>query len=237
MAGSSGDPKVGKSFLDKKLRVGVVGHPSRVAAVAAEIEAASLTLEAVGGSARGLSSRLQDEPGVVIVHCCPLSAAKARTQLLMTKRTFSSASIVALIPAHADDHVGRVAREVSLDGVVHGREPEALVPTVLAVGAGQVVVPRFEHRRDVPATFSHRERQVLRLAVAGCTNDSIAQELYLSCSTVKSHLTSAFAKLSVRSRQEAAVLLLDPEQPASRLVFSDLDSPPVEQQPVGGAAL
>jgi predicted transcriptional regulator len=47
---------------------------------------------------------------------------------------------------------------------------------------------------------------------AGLTNGEIADSLFLSESTVKSHLSSAFAKLGVRSRKEAAALVLDPEQ-------------------------
>jgi DNA-binding CsgD family transcriptional regulator len=67
--------------------------------------------------------------------------------------------------------------------------------------------------------LSYREREVLRLAVGGMTNDAIARALYISRSTVKSHLTSAFAKLSVRSRSEAAAVLSNPDEPATRLLF------------------
>jgi DNA-binding NarL/FixJ family response regulator len=59
--------------------------------------------------------------------------------------------------------------------------------------------------------FSHREKQVLRLVADGLTNSEIAERLFLSESTVKSHLSTAFAKLGVRSRKEAAALVLDPE--------------------------
>jgi DNA-binding NarL/FixJ family response regulator len=236
MAGCSGGAIGGRSFDGTKLRVGVLGrHPPRAASIAAEIEAAGIPVVAVARSAKDFPVGVADQAGLVLVHCCPVAAGKARIQLSATKRAFAgSIPLVALVPLTADDNVGRAAREVCVDGVVHARELEALVPTLLAVGAGQVVVPRWEYRRDTPASLSHRERQVLRLAVAGETNDSIARELYLSCSTVKSHLTSAFAKLSVRSRREAAVLLLDPQQPASRLVFSALEGESAQPEPVGG---
>jgi DNA-binding NarL/FixJ family response regulator len=241
MAGGSGETRRGNwEVSEGRLRVGVVGsHSSRVATIAAEIEAAGIPVAAEARTAKELGERLDDGAGSVVVHCCPASAAKARAQLFGTKRAFGRSAVVALLPVSAEDGVGRVAREVSVDGVVHAQELEALVPTVLAVGAGQVVVPRAQYRRETPAALSHRERQVLRLAVSGRTNDSIARELYLSCSTVKSHLTSAFAKLSVRSRREAAVLLLDPEQPASRLVFSKFDEDVAlpETETVGGATI
>jgi DNA-binding CsgD family transcriptional regulator len=56
------------------------------------------------------------------------------------------------------------------------------------------------------ATLSERELQVLRLAAAGRGNQAIADELYITPSTVKNHLTRIMAKLGARNRTEAAVL-------------------------------
>ena len=60
--------------------------------------------------------------------------------------------------------------------------------------------------------LSHRERQVLTCVSRGFTNAQIARQLFLSESTIKSHLSSAFAKFGVRSRREAAAIFLDLEQ-------------------------
>jgi hypothetical protein len=46
----------------------------------------------------------------------------------------------------------------------------------------------------------------------GYMNCQIAERLFLAESTVKSHLSSAFAKLGVRSRNEAVSLILDPNR-------------------------
>lgn len=119
--------------------------------------------------------------------------------------------------------VGRAMRRVrsaEVDAIVAGSQLEvALAPTVRAVWAGHIVVPRAERRLVGVPSLSHREKQVLRLVVDGRTNDEIAEVLYLSKSTVKSHLTTAFAKLAVHSRHEAATLLLDPEQPVGHAVL------------------
>jgi DNA-binding NarL/FixJ family response regulator len=49
--------------------------------------------------------------------------------------------------------------------------------------------------------------------VNGCTNSQIGARLFLAESTVKSHLSSAYTKLGVRSRGEAVSLLLEPNGP------------------------
>jgi DNA-binding NarL/FixJ family response regulator len=57
----------------------------------------------------------------------------------------------------------------------------------------------------------------------GCMNHEIAKTLYVSESTVKSHLSSAFTKLAVRSRTEAVDLILDPEQGLGRGILAITD--------------
>jgi orotate phosphoribosyltransferase-like protein len=52
---------------------------------------------------------------------------------------------------------------------------------------------------------------VLQLVAAGLTNGEIADRLYLSESTIKSHLSSSFRRLGVSSRAEAAAAVLDPD--------------------------
>jgi DNA-binding NarL/FixJ family response regulator len=59
-------------------------------------------------------------------------------------------------------------------------------------------------------TLSVREKQVLAMVVMGYSNCEIASRLFVAESTVKSHLNAAFRKLGVRSRSEAASLILDP---------------------------
>jgi DNA-binding NarL/FixJ family response regulator len=73
-------------------------------------------------------------------------------------------------------------------------------------------VPRKLRASVERPAFSHRERQVLALVSRGLTNSEIAERLLLAQSTVKSHLSSAFTKLGIRSRKEVTALLLDPEQ-------------------------
>ena len=104
--------------------------------------------------------------------------------------------------------------------VAEARLESTLAVATRAALSGQVSLPRELHRCAVRPAFSHREKQVLALVVRGLGNRQIAGRLFLSESTVKSHLASAFQKLGVRSRKEAATVLLDPEEGLGASILS-----------------
>ncbi len=64
----------------------------------------------------------------------------------------------------------------------------------------------------------------------GYMNGQIAEQLFLAESTVKSHLSSAFGKLGVRSRNEAVDLILDAERGLGMGILG-LGGDPVEAVP------
>jgi DNA-binding NarL/FixJ family response regulator len=106
-------------------------------------------------------------------------------------------------------------------GYVLAREiDETLVPTVYAVSAGQIAIPKEDAMQVGAPTLSAREKQVLGMVVMGYMNCDIAKQLYLAESTVKSHLSSAFLKLGVRSRSEAVELILDADQGLGRGILA-----------------
>jgi DNA-binding NarL/FixJ family response regulator len=140
--------------------------------------------------------------------------------------TCASKPEVAQLDHLRDDHSGpivallerlptaRGARAVSalLEGSVLADQMEqALLPTLLAVTAGQCVVPGSIRELLQRPPLSPRERQVLAMVVLDFSNAEIADKLVVTESNVKSHLTSAFSKLGVSSRNAAAELILDHE--------------------------
>ncbi len=107
----------------------------------------------------------------------------------------------------------RATLAAGVAGVVRYDEIEfALSPCIRAASSGQVCVPRAQWEQIDPPALSTREKQILGLVVLGYMNSQIASQLYLAESTVKSHLSSAFAKLGVRSRNEAVELIINPER-------------------------
>jgi DNA-binding CsgD family transcriptional regulator len=117
---------------------------------------------------------------------------------------------VVLVAAGADRRSVCDALSAGARGFVAEDDVEArLLPTVEAVACGQLVVPA-EHRGAINRPLlTAREKQVMSMVVLGFTNVEIANKLYVTETTVKSHLSSAYRKLGVRSRHEATELILD----------------------------
>lgn len=108
--------------------------------------------------------------------------------------------------------------------------------TVLSSTISQAVINRFhvEFVRDAAgatiSSLSCRERSVLVLLACGLSNSEIGARLHLSLGTVKDHVRSILAKLSVPNRVQAAVLadragLISPEV-TNALALHDLASSP-----------
>jgi DNA-binding NarL/FixJ family response regulator len=127
------------------------------------------------------------------------------------KREAAAELPIVVVCDSPDRRHARRAVDAGADGLVFADQlGSALAPTVAAVLAGQTAVPRMLRTSVSPPSLSAREKQVLGMVVMGFTNCEIASRLFVAESTVKSHLSAAFRKLGVRSRSEAASLILDP---------------------------
>ncbi|MFI6430276.1 response regulator [Rhodococcus oryzae] len=98
--------------------------------------------------------------------------------------------------------------------------PETFHQSVRAVAAGNTLFSQDSLRRivagasssSVPAAapvnlqaLSERERDILQALATGASNADIAAALFLSETTVKTHISSIFTKLGTRNRVEAAL--------------------------------
>jgi DNA-binding NarL/FixJ family response regulator len=117
---------------------------------------------------------------------------------------------VVVISGASDRRAVRLALAAGADGFVVDDELErCLAPAVRGVCSGQLSVPRDARNIVARPKLSTREKQVLGMVVLGFSNGEIAAKLFIAESTVKSHLSSAFSKLGVRSRNEATAMILD----------------------------
>jgi len=98
--------------------------------------------------------------------------------------------------------------------------PEQLLAAVRVVAGGEALLsPTITKRvikqftripRPAPARqfddLSERELDVFRLIARGLSNAEIGRELYISDTTVKTHITHILQKLNLRDRVQAVVL-------------------------------
>jgi two-component system, NarL family, response regulator DesR len=194
-----------------ELSVGVGGSKPKLLRVAVEaLEADGLDVRAATGNPRELGAELHGLHVDAVVCIVPDLAQQVRCVTDLHQQ-LPGAHIVLVGPASSRLRLRRLL-DAGLEAFVLDTKVRDLLPVaVRAACKGQVSVP-VELARSMerqPLTF--RQKQVLRLVVLGRTNAEIANELYLSESTVKGHLSAALAKLGARSRHEAAALIQDPE--------------------------
>lgn len=168
---------------------------------------AGMTVERRGLTVEELGHGSSPDPDVLVVAFGP-GITERDGHMRRLRKSLPNAHLIAVMPEDSRRGVRR-ALEAGAAGVVFETEIEAaLTWTVRAVLAGQTVVPAAgRHEVDRP-TLSGREKQVLGMVVMGMSNKAIAAKLFLAESTVKCHLSSGFSKLGVRSRNEAADLIL-----------------------------
>jgi DNA-binding NarL/FixJ family response regulator len=159
-----------------------------------------------------LAGQLIDQ-SVVLIVTCDVDRPSEVTALRRLNRLAKGSSIVVVSPRSTTTGV---RRSLDAGAVALVFEPEifrALIPTIHAVESGQSAVPRNLRASIERPHLSHRERQILGLLREGRTNAEIAEILILAESTIKSHLSSIFAKFGVHSRKEAVAAFADLAQP------------------------
>ena len=78
-------------------------------------------------------------------------------------------------------------------------------------------VAYLEARETQLDELTAREEEVLSLINEGCTNQQIADKLFIECGTVKNHVHKILKKLDVNNRHEAAYILQSQQTPALAL--------------------
>ncbi len=118
--------------------------------------------------------------------------------------------VVKAIEVGAD---GFLLKDASADGLIDAIRAVARGDSVLSPEITRLVVDRARHggaavaRADVPGLdqLTERELDVLGQLALGRSNAEIADALYLSEATVKTHVGRVLAKLGVRDRVQAVI--------------------------------
>ena len=130
------------------------------------------------------------------------------------------ARILILTTFDLDEYIYEALSAGASGFVLKDDPPEQLLAAIRTVADGQALlspavttrvirefarIPRAEPPKEV-GELTARELEVFRLVVAGLSNAEIAQELFISDTTVKTHVTHVLQKLNLRDRVQAVVL-------------------------------
>jgi DNA-binding NarL/FixJ family response regulator len=173
---------------------------------------ASSGLEAVEKAARF-------EPTVVLmdIRMPELDGLEATRRILAADR---AARILILTTFDLDEYIYEALRAGASGFVLKDDPPEQLIAAIRTVAAGDAllspavtkrVIKQFTHipRPSPPHELDDltaRERDILRLIAQGLSNAEIGQQLFISETTVKTHVTHVLQKLDLRDRVQAVVL-------------------------------
>lgn len=218
--------------------------------VVAEDEAERARLTALIGATPGMrcSDGARDwpeageiaRPDVVLLHLDP-QAPGAERRLREVLASWQPAPVLVL-SGSSDSAVNREFVRKGARGVVpKSAEQVHLVAAVRRVKDGEIWLPRTclsiiidemaasngprpgAHPRDLFATLTEREREVVLHIAKGLHNRAIADRLGITENTVRHHLTAIYGKLGVTDRLKLAVLALrhgaigrDESQPPDR---------------------
>jgi DNA-binding NarL/FixJ family response regulator len=140
------------------------------------------------------------------------------TRLILA--TDNGARILVLTTFDLDEYVYEALRAGASGFVLKDDPPEQLLAAVRVVAGGDALLSPTVTKRVIrqftrtprPAPpraltdLSEREQEVFRLIARGLSNAEIGKELFISETTVKTHITHILQKLDLRDRVQAVVL-------------------------------
>jgi DNA-binding NarL/FixJ family response regulator len=134
----------------------------------------------------------------------------------------AAARVLILTTFDPDEYVYEAIRAGASGFLLKDVEPEELVDAIRVVAAGNALLGASVTTRllarfgQAPAAttpsldhLTERELDILRLMAEGLTNAEIAKRLFVSETTVKTHVSSVLRKLGVRDRVQAVIAAYD----------------------------
>ncbi len=124
----------------------------------------------------------------------------------------ADAAIVVLTTFDGDEDIYRALQAGARGYLLKGMDSDELIDSIRTVHRGKSRIPPAVAERLAERfagqELTTRETEVLRLIVAGKSNKEIAEALFISESTVKTHINNLLSKLGVTDRTQAATTAL-----------------------------
>jgi DNA-binding NarL/FixJ family response regulator len=173
-----------------------------------------------GDGAEALDETRKLRPDVVLMDIrMPNVDGLAATRILKAEADID-ARVLILTTFDPDEYVYQALRAGASGFVLKDIPPQDLLTAVRVVAKGEALlapsitqrlIAEFaerlsptQHAKELHS-LTDREAEVLRLMARGLSNSEVAERLYLSPTTVKSHVAGVLAKLGLRDRVQAVV--------------------------------
>lgn len=133
------------------------------------------------------------------------------------RQGLGNTAVVMLTASDEDDHLQEAVQLGAAGYLLKSLDSEELFDLIAGVARGEAAITRTMAARllkglasnhDAPAhaedMLTEREIEVLRLVAQGVSNPEIAQTLFITVNTVKTHLRNILDKLQLENRTQAA---------------------------------
>ncbi len=154
----------------------------------------------------------EEDPAVVVLG---IGGVEGLLEGVKRVRKQNPAALILVFGLYLDLATAQAAIRAGARGYIHtGMRPEQIIRALKVALEGEIVAPRQlleylisgENVVDLDI-LSDRQREILELVGEGLSNAQIAKRLFLTESTIKQHLRSAYRVLGVSNRMEATKLL------------------------------
>jgi DNA-binding NarL/FixJ family response regulator len=182
-------------------------------------------IEVVGEAADGagaveLARRLRPDVVLMDIRMPGLDGLEA-THRIAADPALARVHVIILTTFALDEYLFEALRSGASGFLVKDTEPDDLAAAVRVVAQGDALispgmtrklVAEFAKRAKEPGPsvqldlVTQREREVMALVASGLGNDEIAQQLYMSPATVRTHVSRAMTKLGARDRAQLVVI-------------------------------
>ena len=171
-----------------------------------------MTVVGEAGNGRDAVARAKDlKPDVVVMDLMmpKIDGAEATRQIV---EALPETKVVILTSYGTSADLVRAIANGAVGAQMKGSPIEAIIKAIRTVHSGgkaiAAEIQRFLKEDTTPTDLSKRQREVLLGVAEGKTSDQIADDLGISVSAVKQHITAACEKLGASSRAEAVTIAL-----------------------------
>jgi DNA-binding NarL/FixJ family response regulator len=210
-----------------RIRVLVVDDHSLIRAGFRSILSGEDDIDVIGDAkdgAEAVAVAVREVPDVVLMDIrMPGIDGLEATRLITAHPSLRNTKVIVLTTFDLDEYVFGALKAGASAFLLKGVEPPALIDAVRTVAGGDALLEPSATRRlieayvgglqtaaptgfPLPSSLTAREVEILRLIAAGLTNTEIAERLFISPLTCKSHVSRILMKLDARDRTQLVVL-------------------------------